>query len=73
MIEPGIYIGRPKDGFHIYSSSGCGDDCAIRMKIVEEGEKTVSYEFDTKFARELAKILIEVSDNYDKGVETGIY
>lgn len=67
-----IYKGPIKEGFYVYSSSGCGDSSAIRLEYVETPDSCCSFSFDTDYARELAKMLIEVANEYDEGIETGI-
>lgn len=72
MKEHRIYKGPLKEGFYIYSSCGCGDESAIRMEYVCTPEECSSFYFNTDYARELARMLIEVADDYDNGIQTGI-
>lgn len=67
-----IYHGPVKEGFYVYSSSACGDDCAIGLEYVETPDQCCCFSFDSDFARELGNMLIEVANNYDNGHETGI-
>lgn len=72
MEKDSIYHGPLKEGFYIYSSCGCGDDVAIRMEYVETPDQCCSFSFSPPYARKLAKLLIKVANDYDKGIETGI-
>lgn len=67
-----IYKGPLKEGFYIYSSCGCGDDSAIRMEYVRTPDECCSFTFSPDFARTLGNLLIEVANDYDNGIETGI-
>lgn len=67
-----IYEGAPNDGFYVYSSAGCGDDCAIRIKHIQDYEQMVCFSLSPKEAKSLGKLLIKISDEYVKGKETGI-
>lgn len=67
-----IYEGPPNDGFYIYSSCGCGDDCAIRIKHIQDNERMVSFAISPDEARILGRLLIKIADQYDKGIETDI-
>jgi hypothetical protein len=63
----------PPDGFFIYSSCGCGDDCAIRFCHIEEFEKTFSLGISPQEAIKLAESIKEIAIDYINGKETGIY
>lgn len=59
-----IYERRPHYGFYIYSSSGCGDDCAIRFSHVDFDEKTVELNMSAEEAVKLANVILKVAKNY---------
>jgi len=65
-----ITKGPVKEGFYITSSCGCGDCSAITLEHVQLMEETVSFSFSPDEARELAKALIEIADDYDNGIAT---
>ena len=69
---PRVYHGPIKEGFYVYSTSSCGDDCAIRLEYVETPDQCASFSFDSNFARLLGKMLIKVAEDYDNGYQTGI-
>lgn len=67
-----IYEGAPNDGFYVYSSCGCGDDSAIRIKHIQDNEQMVSFALSPEEAKALGKLLIKVAQKYQDGKETGI-
>lgn len=67
-----VYKRHPHEGFYVYSSSGCGDDAAIRLSHVECLEKTFELCISPEEAIELGNMIIEVALEYQKGIETGL-
>lgn len=70
--EEMIHEGPPYEGFFVYSSMGCGDDVAIRIKHIQENKAMVSFALSPKEATTLGKLLIKVSEKYENGLVTGI-
>ena len=66
-----IYKGPVKEGWYVSSGSGCGLDCAIQLEYVQTPNECVCFSFSPEFARQLARLIIEVSNDYDNGIETG--
>lgn len=66
-----IYKGSSKEGFFISSNCGLGDELAIRMEHVETNGQCSSFSFSPGFAKRLGKMLIEVAEDYENGIETG--
>lgn len=64
------YVGRPPEGFYVHSSSGCGDDCAIRISHIECLEKTFELAISPEEALEYANKITLVALAYQKGMET---
>lgn len=64
-----IFHGRPQ-GFYIRSSSGCGEDSAIRLYYVDECEQTVYFAMSPEEAIALADNIIRIAKKYIEGDET---
>jgi len=67
-----IYEGAPNDGFYVYSSCGCGDDSAIRIKHIQDNEQMVCFSVSPEEAKKLGNLLIKLAKKYEEGKETGI-
>ena len=67
-----ITKGPIKEGFYITSSCGCGDESAITIEHVQCCQETVSFSFSPDEARQLAQMLIDVANDYDSGIATGM-
>jgi len=72
MSKMKLYKRSPHKGFYVYSSCGCGDECAIRLDHVNGEDKVFGLAISSKEAIALGKLIIEVAEEYEKGIETGI-
>lgn len=72
-MEERIYKGPVKEGFYIQSSPGCGESSAIHMEYVETPDQCHCFCFSPDFARKLGRMLIEVANEYDNGIQTGLF
>jgi len=70
--ETMIHEGPPYEGFFVYSSEGCGDEVAIRIKHIQDNEQMISFALSPKEATTLGKLLIKVAAKYENGEVTGI-
>jgi hypothetical protein len=68
-----IYKRRPHYGFYVYSSPGCGEESAIRFSHVEFDKRTFEVNMSPKEAIKLAKCIIKVAKDYEKGIATGLH
>lgn len=70
-----VFLGRPKSGYYVYSCSGCGDDCAIRIceSYDASPDPLVHLHLSPEQAKLIAHALLKVIDEYEKGKETGPY
>ncbi len=61
--------GRPKLGWFVYSSSGCGEGSEIRIAYVDWNEEVDSHHFSPEQAESFANLILEVVKEYRDGKE----
>jgi len=66
-----VYKGPLKEGWYVYSSCGCGDSSAIRIEYVETPDQCVCFSMSCEKARELCATILEITEDYENGIETG--
>lgn len=67
-----IYKKPLPEGFYVYSSSEFGHSVPIRIAYVQSREKTLDRCITVEEAIELGNMLIQVAQEYQKGIETGL-